>query len=490
MRFRQDDFEKRISDDTLLPLSVTYEDTHLDDDDKYQYFDVFFYDRCTPEIKSHTKDDDVFRFDGYVLTPGFAKAIKTIAPYAICNEPILIEGANGTGKETLAQCIHQSSGLSGPFVCVDCGNCTPDEFSRAMIGARAGQGLVERAKDGSLYLKDIEKLTLPMQDVLFELLKPLLDTDHDDYDEEDEMQIIASCNPNIKTMLTQKKFSRDLYRILKEGYAVLPPLREHAASIFPLFKLFIESTRAKPKGTTKKVKSSKSEHLYTYDKDVKATLSRFEWPGNYDDLIRCAERVRQEVEEIPGPITGAMIKKCLTGPVNVHTRNADVPVSITETKVAVKPAPEALPEATTVVKGKDTELAVLSDQEKLIRSKTTTYLDAIKKGEKGLSETLGAYFKRTGFRGQHRIPVARRIVLAYAKFITNEVRLIRALGFVKGKPKDTEELSVCPINKNNFTTFLAELNLKLTTVRDPITYDDLPPEEQEWLRQVKRKSVL
>ena len=170
MRFRHIETVKRTTNESLLPLKVTYEDTEPedqeddvegedyspglggvwerakdfvgsrlpgsddeDDDEEEEdgegvYFDVRFYDRASPERgRRKESEDDVFSFDGYVLAPGLARAIKSVAPYAVCGEPILIEGADGAGKETLARSIYLSSGLSGPFVCVDCGNldCTP-----------------------------------------------------------------------------------------------------------------------------------------------------------------------------------------------------------------------------------------------------------------------------------------------------------------------------------------------------------------------------
>ncbi|HEY3295400.1 MAG TPA: sigma 54-interacting transcriptional regulator [bacterium] len=377
MRFRQVETVKRTTNDSLLPVKVTYEDTtpvvEEDEEEEVEYssgivdrarqvkdaiaerlfgssyddeeeeddedegeeescFDVRFYDRASPEPKSRKKsDDEVFCFDGYVLTPGLARAIKAVAPHAIFNEPILIEGAEGTGKDTLAHSIHQCSGLSGPFITVDCGSYRPDMFEDELHGTRTRVGLIDQAEGGVLYLKDIDKLTVPMQEILLAELESLLVSDDeeeevDDEDEESEeeaqdeseeeptTQLIACCSPRIKTLLSRRRFSQELYTSLKVGYAALPSLLDHPNAILPLLKLFVNAAESKRSGTTKTRKAPTAIDQYSYAKDVRATLTRLKWPGNYDDLIRCAERVRQEVTEKPGPITGAMIKRCLTGP--------------------------------------------------------------------------------------------------------------------------------------------------------------------------------
>lgn len=150
----------------------------------------------------------------------------------------------------------------------------------------------------------------------------------------------------------------------------------------------------------------------------------------------------------------------------------------------------ANPPKVTPVETENTSESQLDAEEKLIRSKTTMMLDSLRVGEKRYDETLGAFFKRQGLRGKYRIPVARRIVLAFAKFIPHEHKLIRTLGFVIGKPKDPEELGECEVNLNNFTTFLAELDLKLTTIREPITMEEIRPDERVWLKKLRRTTVL
>ncbi len=361
MRFRQVKVVKRDSTKSLLPLKVTYEavvidgedeeedeeynvslvsrawqgtksailsryygdksvdigkDEDNDSDDEIAEFTVRFFDRSDGALQTgDSHDDHTFHFNGYVLSSGLAKAIKVIAPYAVKRLPILIQGEAGTGKATLARAIHASSGVTGPFITVNCANLSLALFSRLLNGTRVTKGLLDQAEHGVLYLANVETLSLDMQDTLIEALERVFPYNNDDSDvNEDQAMplLVSSCNLSIKKLLADKLFKRPLYRRLKNGFADLPSLRMQPEVLLPLLKSIIGS-EGTPKTNTQRIQL-RNDLLFA--RDVAITLTRMKLPRNYADLQSCADQLVTNLRGFQEPITGQAIREWFDGTSN------------------------------------------------------------------------------------------------------------------------------------------------------------------------------
>lgn len=206
------------------------------------------------------------------------KIKKQIADYAQEDFSLLIEGDSGTGKEVVAQLLHQSR-PEVPFVAVNVAaineNLFESEFFGHVKGAFTGashnkMGLAEVAHGGDLFLDEIEALSLNMQAKLLRFIEsgeirrvgassPI----------QVKCRIIAATNKSLEKMVREKEFREDLMWRLKGSSIVIPPLRERKEDIPLLLKHFISQDRNRKK-------SFSSESLQA--------LTEYSWPGNVREL--------------------------------------------------------------------------------------------------------------------------------------------------------------------------------------------------------------
>jgi DNA-binding NtrC family response regulator len=155
---------------------------------------------------------------------------------------ILITGETGTGKELVAQIIHQRGSRSkGPFIPINCSNLSPDlaesELFGYMPGAFTGAlkekpGLWELADGGTLFLDEV---TEAPQSVLPKLLRVLQDGQVKRVGanswKQTHVQVIAASNRDIQTEISAGRFRADLYHRLSLHKLHIPPLRERLEDI-------------------------------------------------------------------------------------------------------------------------------------------------------------------------------------------------------------------------------------------------------------------
>lgn len=168
---------------------------------------------------------------------------------------VLILGANGTGKESIARSIHfHSARKDKPFVAVNCG-AVPRELAASMFfghkkGAFTGAdndkgGYFDAAKGGTLFLDEIGTLPFDMQSSLLRVLQegtfmPVGST----MDREAEVRIVAATNENMVKAIAEGRFREDLYHRLGEFEIRQPSLCECLEDILPLANFFREKLSA------------------------------------------------------------------------------------------------------------------------------------------------------------------------------------------------------------------------------------------------------
>jgi transcriptional regulator with GAF, ATPase, and Fis domain len=165
-----------------------------------------------------------------------------IERFAVTEEPILICGETGTGKELIAELLHSISTRGrGPFVAVNCA-AVPDslaesEFFGAVKGAYTGSveqrsGLIGRAKTGTLFLDEFGELSPRVQPKLLRAL------DRGTYrrvgsnrEEHVNARIIAATNRDLRNHVQNGGFRADLYHRVNVLSINPPPLREHLSDV-------------------------------------------------------------------------------------------------------------------------------------------------------------------------------------------------------------------------------------------------------------------
>ena len=219
--------------------------------------------------------------------------------------PLLLQGETGTGKELVATAIHQLSGRPGPFVAVNCGALPATLVESELFGYRKGAftsaledrpGLIRSADRGTLLLDEIGDLPLPAQAALLRVLQeeevtPVGGTRPVKID----LRVIAATHRDLKALVEQEKFRRDLYTRLSGFTLSLPPLRERREDLGLLIASLLK--RIAP-GRPLKL-TPEAGHV----------LLGHSWPGNVRELEKClagaavfAREDLIDVDELPAAL--------------------------------------------------------------------------------------------------------------------------------------------------------------------------------------------
>ncbi|MBY6199191.1 transcriptional regulator TyrR [Vibrio hangzhouensis] len=234
-----------------------------------------------PEVLA---DSNTLGFEHFVGVSNRHKALMSQAKkLAMLDQPLLIEGETGTGKEMLAKACHnRSNRASHPFLVLSCASMPDDVAETELFGHAPGsfnhehghKGIFEQANGGTVLLDEIGEMSPHLQ---IKLLRFLQDGTFRRVGEEHEVhvdvRIIASTRHNLADLAEQGSFREDLYYRLNVLTLSIPPLRERASDIAPLLELFV----AKHSNKLGIAKPDSSDDL------VKA-LSNYPWPGNMRQL--------------------------------------------------------------------------------------------------------------------------------------------------------------------------------------------------------------
>lgn len=197
---------------------------------------------------------------------------------------VLILGANGTGKESIARSIHfHSTRKDMPFVAVNCG-AIPRELAASMFfghtkGAFTGAdtdkgGCFDAAKGGTLFLDEIGTLPFDMQSSLLRVLQegtfmPVGSTKERVAD----VRIVAATNENMERAIVEGRFREDLYHRLGEFEIRQPSLAECPEDILPLADFF-----------RKKFSAELHRERTGFTAEAERLLLSHSWSGNIREL--------------------------------------------------------------------------------------------------------------------------------------------------------------------------------------------------------------
>jgi two-component system C4-dicarboxylate transport response regulator DctD len=202
---------------------------------------------------------------------------------------VLIEGETGTGKEVVARALHEASGAAGPFVAINCGALPETVFESEIFGAEAGAytgankrriGKLEYARDGTVFLDEIESMPLALQVKMLRVLQErTVERLGANATVALQCRIVAATKVDLKQLAARGGFRDDLYYRLNVASIELPPLRRRRDDIPLLLAHFTELAALRFR---RPVPAWSAEQM--------AAWQTREWPGNVRELRNFAER--------------------------------------------------------------------------------------------------------------------------------------------------------------------------------------------------------
>jgi len=214
----------------------------------------------------------------------FKQVLLQIDRFARCDTTLLISGETGTGKELVARGVHYlSARRDGPFIPINCGAIPDSLIGSELFGHSRGaftdaresyHGLVAQAERGTLFLDELETLSMPAQVALLRFLQ-----DHEYRPlgtasaRTANVRVIGATNGDLRCMVERGEFRRDLLYRMSGLSVALPPLRARGNDVVLLAEAFL-SRLAMRYGVRQKV----------LHRDAVVALKAYAWPGNVREL--------------------------------------------------------------------------------------------------------------------------------------------------------------------------------------------------------------
>lgn len=230
--------------------------------------------------------------------PQIATVIEKVTKVLGRDIPILVMGETGTGKELLAQAIHNDSPRSkGPFIAVNCASIPETLIESELFGYEDGAftgarkkgsiGKILQANGGTLFLDEIGDMPLSLQARLLRVLQERMVTPLGSAKSIPvNVELICATNRNLREQIAKGEFREDLYYRLNGLVVKLPPIRERTDLETVINKvLALESISV----------------TYSVAPDIMQLFKQHNWPGNFrqlTNLLRTAIVMADDCHEI------------------------------------------------------------------------------------------------------------------------------------------------------------------------------------------------
>ncbi len=222
-------------------------------------------------------------------SPKMRELFADLTRIAATDLSLLIEGETGTGKELVAESVHQQSHrAAGPFVVFDCSATAPTLVESELFGHERGaftgavaprMGVFEQADGGTIFLDEIGELPRELQPKLLRVLeKREIKRLGGSKTIAANVRLIAATNRNLRAEVKRGEFRQDLYYRVAGAHVYVPPLRDRPDDLMLLAESFLASSQ--PPLTS----SAVPQHVWDMFKT-------YRWPGNVRELKNAVRRV-------------------------------------------------------------------------------------------------------------------------------------------------------------------------------------------------------
>lgn len=223
-------------------------------------------------------------------SPAIAAVRRQLEQAAAAAMPVLITGESGTGKNVVAQNLHQlSPRRDRAFVSVNCPSLPHTLIESELFGYEPGaftganhsrSGKVEQAEKGTLFLDEIGDLEVAVQAKLLQVLQDFRFSRLGGTEERSvDIWLICATHRNLRADMESGRFRSDLYYRINVVSIELPPLRDHRSDVPMLLDHFLRHYELKF-----------GRSIEPLSKSVMKLLESYHWPGNVRELENLVKR--------------------------------------------------------------------------------------------------------------------------------------------------------------------------------------------------------
>ncbi|MBL8453980.1 MAG: sigma-54-dependent Fis family transcriptional regulator [Zoogloea sp.] len=222
-------------------------------------------------------------------SPQMARVRQLVTDVAGTSVDVLVRGETGTGKELIAQCLHElSRRKDGPLVALNCGGLPDNLLDSELFGHEAGAftgaqkrriGKIEYANKGTLFLDELESMPMGVQIKLLRVLQErVVERLGSNQQLPVDCRVVAATKDDLKERAERQTFRADLYYRLNVVTIDLPPLRERREDIPMLLEHFLLQAARRH-----------DRPLPTVPPEQMRKLMAHTWPGNVRELRNVAD---------------------------------------------------------------------------------------------------------------------------------------------------------------------------------------------------------
>jgi len=217
--------------------------------------------------------------------PKMHMVYRQIERVAKTSSPVLIVGETGTGKELVAQALHEISGREGNFVPVNCGSLSRELAGSELFGHEKGTftgairrhlGYFKRADSGTLFLDELTEMPSELQPHFLRVLETRrVQPVGSESEFEIDARVVAATNRELLEAIEEGSLRQDLFFRLNVFPIVVPPLRDRASDIPLLVDYFLAEQGAME---------------LSFTAEARDRLQNYSWPGNVRELKHVVQR--------------------------------------------------------------------------------------------------------------------------------------------------------------------------------------------------------
>lgn len=324
----------KAASSALKTGSCQYSRLPIDDNELKMLIDAAVHNSPEFGMNLLLKDDiKKMTFHDMVGTSGLMKEVyRQVRQAAMTDIPVLISGETGTGKDLVANAIHQISARQEyPFIPIHLGSLPSELVSSELFGHEKGaftgawkrhKGSFEKAKKGTVFIDEVGTIDHKNQIALLRVLETQsFSRIGGTVNIKTNVRVVAATNENLAVAVAKNKFREDLFYRLDVFSIIIPPVRNRPGDVSLLVAYYL-----------KRFNDAYQKNIMGLSPECISIMESYEWPGNVREIkniihravVMCAEKVL---------LPGHLPKRLLEGSGNSYPVDIKVGDSIEEAEV-------------------------------------------------------------------------------------------------------------------------------------------------------------